>query len=517
MSFSKWDIFQGKTILHKGISTVKQNSVKAVINFNSTVKKLDHVWEKVICSGAAQVVTRGDLQQHLKMAHDDCGFKYVRFHGIFNDYLEACRADKNGALIYNWQNIDYIYGSLLSIGMKPFIEMSFMPPCLALGEKEHIPGRNCVTPPRDYGQWAQFIHAFAEHLAEHFGREEVREWYFELWNEPNLDGFWKGTQEEFFKLYAETAKAIKKADPEFRVGGPASARGEWVENFIKYCDTHDIPCDFISTHIYPDDEDFFTTDKDYVADFKGEDYVRKMVKMNYDITLKSRRTWPIYWTEYNSSWRFCMEDREGANQAAFICRMLHQVHDYVKSFAYWVVSDVYDEGGFPRTAFPGLFGLINFNGLPKASFNAYRLLHMLGDQEVHVEGDGLDGRLNIWAAKTESEGHVLAYYWQPQNHEELQEKKVNIALNGLGCETSNCQISTYLIDQNHSNVYQAWKKLGSPENLTEKDVKRLNAKSKLEMVEKKTVAVDTQGMVNLQLSIKPGSVVFFKIERDACK
>lgn len=488
--------------------------VNAVVNFNHTVKPLDHVWEKAVCSGAAQVVTRSDLQQHLKMAHDDCGFQYVRFHGIFNDYLEACTAGNNGELVYNWQNIDYIYSSLLAIGMKPFIEMSFMPPALAAEPIEPLSRKNCVTPPKDYRQWGQFIHDFAEHLAVHFGREEVRTWYFELWNEANLGAFWKGTQEEFFRLYAETARAIKDVDQEFRVGGPASARAEWVQDFVDYCEKHDLPCDFVSTHIYPDDEDFFTTDKDYIADFKGEEYVLKMVKMNYAITQNSRKKWPIYWTEYNSSWRFCMHDREGSNQAAFICRLLHQVHDYVKSFAYWVVSDVYDEGRFPRTAFPGLFGLINFNGLPKASFNAYRLLHMLGEHEVKVDGDGLDGRLNIWAAKSGSEKQLLVYYWQPQNREALPERQVEITLRDPDDGVPDRIVEVYLIDRDHNNVYSAWQALGSPENLTADDVERLKAKSGLEMTERKTVTPDSQGNIKLQLEIKPGSVVFYRIKNN---
>ena len=321
-------------------------------------------------------------------------------------------------------------------------------------------------------------------------------------------------QEDYFRMYEETACAIKSVDSQFRVGGPASARGEWVKDFVRFVDKNDIPCDFISTHIYPDDEDFFTTDKDYPGVYKGEDYVSSLVTMNYEIAQSSKRKIPIYWTEYNSSWRFCVMDREGSNQAAFICKTIHQVHGKVRSFAYWVVSDVYDEGGFPRSAFQGLFGLINFNGLPKASYNAYRLLKMLGDQEVEVKSEGLDGRFNVWAAKNEANGEaqILVYHWQPPKVEPLSEKTVEINLEGLCKEGERKYATVYIIDERHSNVFTAWQAMGSPENLTDEQIRILKDKSGLETEKSQTLVGGENGILNLKVSLKPGSVALYKMQ-----
>ena len=211
---------------------------------------LDTMFKFCVGAGRANEGLRADWQRQLTYAHRECGFQYIRMHGLFCDDMGVYREDSHGNPEYNWQYIDELYDFLHSIGMKPFVELGFMPDGLASGSKTIFWWRGNVTPPKDMTKWADFIRAFVLHEQERYGDAEVRTWYFEVWNEPNLDGFWAGTQQQYFDLYAATARAIKSVSADYKVGGPATAGCGWVPEFIHFCDTNHAPVDFISTHTY---------------------------------------------------------------------------------------------------------------------------------------------------------------------------------------------------------------------------------------------------------------------------
>ena len=211
---------------------------------------LDTMFKFCVGAGRANEGLRADWQRQLTYAHREFGFKYIRMHGLFTDDMGVYREDSRGNPEYNWQYIDELYDFLESIGMKPFVELSFMPNALASGRKTIFWWRGNVTPPRDMKKWADFIRAFVLHEQERYSDAEVRTWYFEVWNEPNLSGFFSGTQQQYFDLYAATARAIKSVSPGYKVGGPATAGCAWVPEFIHFCDTNHAPVDFISTHTY---------------------------------------------------------------------------------------------------------------------------------------------------------------------------------------------------------------------------------------------------------------------------
>ena len=211
---------------------------------------LDTMFKFCVGAGRANEGLRADWQRQLTYAHRELGFKYIRMHGLFTDDMGVYREDSRGNPEYNWQYIDELYDFLESIGMKPFVELSFMPNALASGRKTIFWWRGNVTPPREMKKWTDFIRAFVLHEQERYSDAEVRTWYFEVWNEPNLSGFFSGTQQQYFDLYAATARAIKSVSPDYKVGGPATAGCAWVPEFIHFCDTNHAPVDFISTHTY---------------------------------------------------------------------------------------------------------------------------------------------------------------------------------------------------------------------------------------------------------------------------
>src|SRR5690348_81418 len=193
---------------------------------------LNTMFKRCVGAGRANEGLRADWQRQLTYAHRECGFQYIRMHGLLTDDMGVYRENK-GKPEYNWQYIDELFDFLHSIGMKPFVELGFMPNALASGSKTIFWWRGNVTPPRDMAKWADLIRAFVLHEQERYGKAEVRTWYFEVWNEPNLkDGFWTGTQQQYFDLYAATARALKSVSPDYKVGGPATAGCGWVPEFI---------------------------------------------------------------------------------------------------------------------------------------------------------------------------------------------------------------------------------------------------------------------------------------------
>ncbi len=202
---------------------------------------LNTMFKTCVGAGRAAEGLRADWQRQLTYVHEQCGFTYLRMHGLLGDDMGVYREDKNGRPEYNWQYIDEVYDFLLRIHMKPFVELGFCPGALASGTKTIFWWRGNVTKPKDPRKWEGLIRALVTHWKERYGEAEVRTWYFEVWNEPNLDGFFAGTQQDYFELYATTARAIKSVSAAYRVGGPATAGCAWIPEFIAYCDSQPRP------------------------------------------------------------------------------------------------------------------------------------------------------------------------------------------------------------------------------------------------------------------------------------
>lgn len=212
-------------------------------------------WRNCIAVGRANNLLRADVLEHLAYAQKVMGYRYCRFHAIFDDEMDVVRRDKQtGKLIFQWHQVDKVYDALLKLGIRPFVELNPMPAAMASGTQTMFHYKMNVTPPKSYEEWELLVEAFTRYIMERYGIEEVRHWYFEVWNEPNLSGFWSGTQDEYWKLYTASAKAIKRVDEKLRVGGPASSKGNWVKEIITYTTKNKVPLDFVSTHLYPQDE-----------------------------------------------------------------------------------------------------------------------------------------------------------------------------------------------------------------------------------------------------------------------
>jgi xylan 1,4-beta-xylosidase len=445
------------------------SSINFFCDLAEATTPLPHFWEHTVGSDHAPVALRADWQLQLTRCHNELGFRYVRFHGLLSDEMGVVVPEKN-SLVYSFFNIDQVFDFLLSIGMKPFVELSFMPLALASGSRTVFDYQANVTPPRDYKQWTTLINHLVRHWIERYGVKEVREWFFEVWNEPNLKAFWAGTQREYFKLYRYTAEAIKGIDASLRVGGPATAKSAWIEEFVDFCDRNKVPADFVTTHHYPTDA-FGSDEQDTELQLYRSQ--RGIMRQEAQDTRRLARGLPVYYTEWNSSSnpRDPLHDEPYA--AAFATSTIMEAKGLVEGYSFWTFSDIFEENHFPSMPFHGGFGLLNLHGLPKPTYRAFELLHHAGTTQWLVDGlhetvdcsvMGNDSSLTILLTNHTTPGHSI----ETENIELRLENALQPA-----------DVYTQRIDAEHANPKLLWEEMGQPAYLTKKDVERLEEASSL--------------------------------------
>src|SRR5271157_4591737 len=273
------------------------------IDASAPAHPFPHYWEQMFGSGRAVLSLRDAYRRDLRTVRQITGFQYVRFHAILDDEVGVYDEDKQGKPVYNFSYVDQIYDGLLASYVKPFVELSFMPRKLAARpDLQSFWYHPNVAPPKDYTKWDDLITQFIKHLVERYGIDEVANWYFEVWNEPNID-FWMGTpkQESYFELYDHTARAIKSVNRRLRVGSPSTAQAAWVDTMIQHAVKLNVPLDFVSTHVYGNDSasDVFKTNEKIPRD----QMVCRSVKMVHDqIKASSRPDLPLIWSEFNAAY-----------------------------------------------------------------------------------------------------------------------------------------------------------------------------------------------------------------------
>ena len=471
---------------------------------SETASPLAHFWEHTVGSDHATVALRADWQNQLRRGHDDLGFRYVRFHGLLSDDMGTLISHQKKPL-YSFFNADQICDFLLSIGMRPFVELSFMPSVLASGRRTVFHYRGNITPPRDYLRWATLVHKLVAHWVERYGVSEVRQWFFEVWNEPNLKAFWTGTQADYFKLYRSTIHAIKRIDGALQVGGPATAANGWIEDFLDYCENTRLPADFVSTHHYPTD----------ALGEEGDDTLTQLAKSRRSIlreqaqdAKRRARGKPLYYTEWNSS----SNPRDSLHDepySAFAVKTIMEANGLVEGYSFWTFSDIFEENYFPSKPFHGGFGLLNLHGIPKPTYRAFELLHSLGNESLLV--DGLHDTVDAWVVRGVKKTTVLlTNHALPRHH--LEKQRVKIQLSNAP-EPASAHVRQ--IDEDHANARRLWKEIGAPEYLSGAQVNKLQDASQL-----KREPVDfryTTGRIDFEVMLPTNSVaaIEFEFPRDS--
>lgn len=428
-----------------------------------------HFWEHTVGSGHASFGLRADWQAQLKQCREDLGFQNVRFHGLFSNPIAPVRK-LDEKTEYSFFNIDRIYDFLLSIGMRPFVELGFMPEPLASGKKTVFNYADNITPPTDYAEWKELVHELVCHCADRYGREEVQQWYFEVWNEPNLADFWAGTWEDYLRLYRLSAEAIKAVDSKIKVGGPATSRNSHIDRFLTFCAKNDVPLDFVSTHHYPDDT--FGAD-DEPTETKLSKSIRSVLRMQAQDVKRQARGKPVFYTEWNTSSNPNEALHDQPYAAAFVAKTIMEAHGLVDGYSFWTFTDIFSEHYFPSEPYHGGFGLLNLYGIPKPTYRAFQLLHQLGDRQLMV--DGLHDTVDAWVVKDKNKVDVLLTNHALPRHD-IRTQQVIVLLEGSDVPA---RVSVARLDDDHANPRRAWLDLGEPEYLQETQIAELNGVSQL--------------------------------------
>jgi len=489
---------------------------------------MNRMYNFCVGAGRANEGLRADWQRQLLRAHTDCGFRYIRFHGLFDDDMGVYQEDKQGHPVYNWQYVDELFDFLHGIGMKPFLELGFMPGALASGQQTIFWYKANITPPKDYAKWEAFIAAFTRHITERYGADEVRTWYFEVWNEPNLDGFWMGNpgkksfdewapgaRAEYYKLYETTARAVKSVDVAYRVGGPAPAGSGWIDETLAHCAEKKLSLDFISTHTYATmsgylDENgsagtVFSPDRNAITDeVKG---VR--AKIDHSAFAKSE----LHYTEWSSSYTPFDPIHDSYHSTAFILDKIRHVGNAATSMSYWTFTDIFEEAGPRTTPFHGGFGMLNYQDLAKPSYFAYKFLNHLGDIEIVCA----DPDAFICRDKT---GAIQALFWDftithpgpsiiiqeyyKADHPANPKGTINLRLTNL--KRGAYRLVATKVGYRSNDVQAAWRDLGSPSQLTRAQVATLHQASAGDPVLNDKIEVGADGRFSRNFEMRENDV-----------
>lgn len=491
------------------------------VDYNVEKGALNTMFKQCVGAGRANEGLRADWQQQLAYVKKECDFKYIRMHGLLTDDMAVYTEDSKGIPQYNYMYVDALYDYLLSIGIKPFVELGFMPSALASGSRTIFWWRGNVTPPKDYKKWEDFIRNLTQHFTERYGKDEVKTWYFEVWNEPNLSpGFWTGTQEEYFKLYQYSAKAIKSVNPEYKVGGPGTAGAAWESEMIAFCDKNNIPIDFISTHSYGVKQGFLdeygnggtVLSKDPMS-VSGD-----ALQSRKEIAASSRSNLELHYTEWSSSYTPADPLHDSYHEAAYILEKIKQVGEAANSMSYWVFTDIFEESGPRFTPFHGGFGLLNIQGIPKPAFYAYKFMNKLGKTEL----TNTDTR--SWASKTDHGGIQLlcwdftnthpgdsvnnqVYYIKDLPSKSKGKVKVEIAHVPAGKYT----LEIYKVGYRVNDAYTSYLDMGKPKQLNKQQVEELKRKNDGSPIVTEAIEVKPNTAFTKELDIRENDVLLLNL------
>ena len=479
----------------------------------------DMSWQDCVGAGHASLLLRSENQAQLRLVHDEIGFKYIRFHGIFLDDMDAYR-EVGGRPVYNFDKIDAVYDAILKTGMKPFVEISFMPQDLASGSKTIFNWKANGSPPKDWDKWSDFITAFARNLEARFGRSEVRSWRFEVWNEPNLEGFWTGgDQETYFRLYDTTVRAIKAVDPGLAVGGPATAGAAWVPEFIAHANTANLPVDFVTSHTYGVHGGFL--DENGEGDNKLDAYwssvAGDVLRVRRQISASSMPGLPLYFTEWSTSYNPRDPIHDAYLSAPFILEKLKKTEGQVQSMSYWTYTDLFEEAGPPPSSFHGGFGLLNREGIRKPAFFAYKYLNELGPQVLSNgdaeswltrDGDGFAGLIWDYTIPDETESD-RPYFRKLHPSEPISPVDLTVASLAPG----NYRLTVHRVGFKSNDVYSQAIEWGLPKDLTPMEIDALKQLSGDAPETDAAVQVGADGDFTRLIAMRTNDAVLVRLER----
>lgn len=504
--------------------SIAQQAVRVIsINPTQIKGKLNRSYNFCVGAGRANEGLRADWQRQLRLAKQELGFRYIRFHGLLSDDMGVYTEDKTGKPIYNWQYLDELFDFLQSISIKPFVELGFMPNALASNNKTIFWWKGNVSPPKDYQKWNALIANLVQHWLQRYGKQKVKTWYFEVWNEPNLkDAFFTGTQQDYFKLYQETANTIKSVSKDLKVGGPATAGNAWIPETIDFCVVNKVPIDFISTHTYGTKQGFLDEmgNVGTVISENPNAVSADMIQSRQQILKSKLPKLELHYTEWSSSYTPADPIHDNYVEAAFVLDKIKKASGFVNSMSYWTFTDIFEEAGPRTTPFHGGFGLINYQDIKKPAYYAYQYLNQLGDQElVNADPSSIackdqNGNLQLllWNFTVKQPGDSVnnqIYFKRDIPAKTISPAKISINHLSAG----KYEVRIYKTGYRSNDAYASFMDLKSPSQLTKEQVAQIKKQNDNHPGSTLTINVKADGKLEKELPLRENDVLLLSIKK----
>jgi xylan 1,4-beta-xylosidase len=479
--------------------------VTVSVEADRVVGPVSRPWQAIIGSEQLALLRRtsgpggsdvgAELAEAFRIVHRELGVRAVRAHAILDESLGVVQGAGRDR-VRDFTVVDDVLDRLLETGVRPIVELSFMPHDLAADPGATVfDYAGIISPPRDDDEWAALVRDLVSHLIERFGRDEVRRWPFEVWNEPNLGLFWSAAESDYLRLYEVTARSVKAVDPALRVGGPATAAAGWIDDLLEHCRSHAVPIDFVTTHTYG----------------------MAPLDLRPILARYGRSDLPLWWTEWGVSSHHGAPINDSAWAAPLVARGMRSAAGRLEALAYWVASDHFIELGEAPTLFHGGFGLLTIGNLRKPRFWALTILERLGDEELAnvVEGDGGGSLVEAWASR-DRDGRIAIAAWSGTLDQSKAggdpdlDRAVTLVVSGL--PAGPCEVRHARVDADHSNIVRTWEDLGCPDWPDAAGWERLRAADRLESLEPaRPATVGDDGRFELAFDLPMPSISLIEI------
>jgi xylan 1,4-beta-xylosidase len=473
-------------VFSNGGGVASANSYTITVDASTQTAGNPRFWAASVGTGTASLTLRPDLQTHYKIANRELGMQRVRGHGVLSDDMGIYK----GPGSYDWTNLDIYLHAIVSAGMRPFMELDYMPTALAMTG-------NKIDFPNDIDTYKQFVQAVVQHCVDKYGADDVGQWYWEVWNEPDYAGSWNGMSAteslaakmaDYYALYDATVDAATAVLPDILIGGPVSTWTGPIGAFLQHCKSANKRVTFVSSHAYPGADGNSPANAAALVDDNNA-RLAQIANGGYSTaTVKS------FNTEWNSSYSGqggkpgdATLSMDNHWNAGFILKGVKLLSDKNQGdtppldvFSYWVLSDVFDESGGPSGSyilgqggnlpFGRVFGLMTFQGVRKAAFNAFKLLDYLGPRRLMsgggTGGDGVDAMATASASGDELQ---ILVYNSFATLNTTGSDDVTVTVNNLPAALAGKEVfvTHFRVDETHSNPYSVWTSQGSPTNPTE--------------------------------------------------
>ncbi|HEY3755004.1 MAG TPA: hypothetical protein VGL42_02530 [Opitutaceae bacterium] len=484
-----------------------------------------HTGVPLMCVGAgrANEGLRADWQEQLSVVQTEIGFRYLRMHGLLHDDMGVYTESRDGKPVYNFQYVDILYDALLAHHIRPFVELGFMPGALASGPETIFWWRGHVTPPKDEKKWTDLIHALVAHWKDRYGPAEIEQWYYEVWNEPDLHGFYTGTLDQYLQFYRDTAEAIKAEDPRLRVGGPASASPYAYEQaFEAYCGKNHVPVDFVSSHCYGVEQGFLDAHGDTGTRLSANPHaVSDRMRHSRELLSQSAIAGvELHFTEWSSAYTATDPVHDQYIQAPFILEQVRSASSAVNSMSYWTFTDIFEENGPPKTPFHGGFGLINLQGIRKPAFFAYRDLAQLRGRDLKTADE------HSWITRAD-DGSLAVLFWNytplvppgrlndqtffQEVHRPADLPAVTLALHHL--PPGPCRLEVDRIGYGFHDPFDHYLAMGAPRELSRAQVQELQPAESLKPTETSSATIGSNGDFTRTFAMRTNDVYLVVLKR----